>query len=351
MITIHASLRIMKQWFIIPFIICSIYSFCTMAQPYTVMTYNVENLFDTTHDSLKDDTDFLPESELHWTKHRFNKKLHQIMQVITGTGNGRLPVIVGLCEIENDNVLHAMTRYEPYRQLGYEYLHYESPDKRGIDVAILYQPDFFTPLISRPVPVVLPNESRGRDLLYASGTTPDGTVLHLIQVHFPSRRTGAEASEPNRISAAHAVNEVIDSIHTIDSNAGIIIMGDFNDNPSDHVPTKVLNALPYTSHTYESDKLYNLCHNGRRYEDRTSGTYFHAGQWDMLDQIIVSGSLLNGTLPVRIYAQAQVYSPQWITHYNKNNNVNMPNRTYQGPHYTGGVSDHFPLYVTFDINL
>lgn len=322
-----------------------------MAQSYTIMTYNVENLFDTSHDTLKDDTDFLPDSELHWTKHRFNRKLHQVMQVITGTGNGRLPVIVGLCEVENDYVLHAMTRYDPYRQLGYKYIHYESPDKRGIDVAILYQPDFFTPLISRPIPVVLPNGKRGRDLLYASGTTPDGTILHLIQVHFPSRRTGAEASEPNREAAALAVKEVVDSLHAVDNNAGIIIMGDFNDNPSDYVPAKVIKAHPYNSRIIDSSGLYNLCFDGRHYEDRTAGTYFHAGRWDMLDQIIVSGSLIDGTIPLRFQKQAQIYSPQWITHYSKNNRAGIPDRTYKGTHYTGGVSDHFPLFVTFDVYL
>lgn len=316
-----------------------------MAQQHTIMTYNVENLFDTQHDVSKEDMDFLPNSERHWTKGRFYNKVHEVMQVIVGAGGEELPMIVGLCEVENDNVLRVMTGYEPYDQLGYDYVHYEGPDARGIDVAILYRRDLFMPISSRPVPVTLPGGKRGRDLLYVMGSLNDGTILHLIQVHFPSRREGAEVSEPNRIAAAKVVNNLIDSVHRMDNEAGIVIMGDFNDNPSDYVPSGVLKAGSYMAERFESDRLYNLCYNGRRHDDRDRGSYFHAGEWDMLDQIMVSGSLLNGALPITIEVPAQIYSPKWITHYDQRNHARIPDRTYRGPHYTGGVSDHFPVYV------
>ena len=311
------------------------------------MTYNVENLFDTRHDSLKNDLEFLPQSDRHWTSHRFYEKVHEVMQVIVGVGGkSGLPAIVGLCEIENDYVLKAMTAYEPHKQLGYDYVHYESPDARGIDVALLYRSDFFTPLTSYPVPVVLTDgHRRGRDLLYVMGITADGTQLHFIQVHFPSRRDGAEASEPNRVASAKVVRNVVDSIYTLDSNAAIVIMGDFNDNPSDRAIADVLYAQPYNVTSYQPDKLYNLCYDGHLYQDRRQGTYFHAGEWDMLDQIIVSGSLLDGSLSIKLTPQAQIYSPEWISHYDKRNHVYVPDRTYRGPHYSGGVSDHFPLFV------
>lgn len=315
------------------------------SQSMKIMTYNVENLFDTQHDSLKNDKEFLPNSELHWTNKRFYDKLHEVMQVIVGLGGDELPLLVGLCEVENDFVLKAMTQFDPYDQLGYDYVHYEGPDARGIDVALLYQKDKFTPLASRPIPVNLPNGQRGRDLLYTCGALTDSTLLHIIQVHFPSRREGALASEPNRIAAAKAVRKVIEEIQVVDSQAAIIIMGDFNDNPSDKVPTTTLSALPYTSGPFDDLQLYNLCWDGSPFEDKEIGSYFHNGEWDMLDQIIVSGALLNGNLSVRVMPEAEVYHPKWISKRDKRTGEMIPRRTYVGPFYQGGVSDHFPVFI------
>lgn len=315
------------------------------SQSMKIMTYNVENLFDTQHDSLKNDKEYLPNSDLRWTNNRFYEKLHEVMQVIIGLGDEELPLLVGLCEVENDFVLKAMTQFDPYNQLGYDYIHYEGPDVRGIDVALLYQKDKFTPLASRPIPVYLPNGQQGRDLLYTCGTLTDSTLLHIIQVHFPSRREGALASEPNREAAAKAVRQVVDSVQALDPQAAIIIMGDFNDNPSDKVPTTTLAALPYTNNSFENTKLYNLCWDGYKYEDKDIGSYFHDGQWDMLDQIIISGSLLNGNISVRAMPKAEVYHPKWISKRDKRTGEMIPKRTYVGTFYLGGVSDHFPIFM------
>ena len=320
-------------------------AFILNSQSMKIMTYNVENLFDTQHDSLKNDKEYLPNSELRWTNDRFYEKLHEVMQVIVGLGEDNLPLLVGLCEVENDFVLKAMTQFDPYDQLGYDYVHYEGPDARGIDVALLYQKDKFTPLASRPIPVHLPNGQSGRDLLYTCGTLSDSTFLHIIQVHFPSRREGALASEPNREAAAKTVRKVVDEIQMVDSQAAIIIMGDFNDNPSDKVPTTTLSALPYTSGSFEDLKLYNLCWDGYPFENREIGSYFHDGEWDMLDQIIVSGALLNGNLSLRIMPEAEVYHPKWISKRDKRTGEMIPKRTYVGPFYQGGVSDHFPVFM------
>ena len=320
-------------------------AFILNSQSMKIMTYNVENLFDTQHDSLKNDKEYLPNSELRWTNDRFYEKLHEVIQVIVGLGEDNLPLLVGLCEVENDFVLKAMTQFDPYDQLGYDYVHYEGPDARGIDVALLYQKDKFTPLASRPIPVHLPNGQHGRDLLYTCGALTDSTLLHIIQVHFPSRREGALASEPNRMAAAKAVRKVVDEIQMVDSQAAIIIMGDFNDNPSDKVPTTTLSALPYTSGSFEDLKLYNLCWDGYPFENREIGSYFHDGEWDMLDQIIVSGALLNGNLSVRVMPEAEVYHPKWISKRDKRTGEMIPKRTYVGPFYQGGVSDHFPVFM------
>lgn len=316
------------------------------SQPLKIMTYNVENLFDTRHDTLKNDMEFLPNSERHWTNKRYYDKIQDIMQVIVGVGGWNNPVLVGLCEIENKNVLDAMVKHTPYNQLGYDYVHFEGPDKRGIDVALLYQKDLFMPLLSYPIPVTLPNDKQGRDLLYVSGQFYDGTIVHIFQIHFPSRREGALFSEPNRIAAAQVLLENIDSIRQIDPKAGIIVMGDFNDTPIDYVPSRLLNALPYNiTSNYENNQLYNLTWDGRMYKDFDEGTYFHKGAWDMLDQIIVSGSLLNGTYTTKLNNRANIYKPKWISEYNKKQHKNVPFRTYVGPFYHGGVSDHFPISV------
>ena len=315
------------------------------AQSMKIMTYNVENLFDTKHDSLKNDTEYLPDSELRWTNKRFYDKLHEVMQVIIGVGGDELPLLVGLCEVENNFVLDIMTKSDPYNQLGSDYVHYEGPDTRGIDVALLYQKDKFTPLASRPIPVNLPNGQETRDLLYTCGTLSDSTMLHIIQVHFPSRREGALASELNREAAAKIARKVVEEIQEVDSQAAIIIMGDFNDNPSDRVPTTTLAALPYTSGSFEDLKLYNLCWDGTSFENKDIGSYFHDGEWDMLDQIIVSGALLNGNLSVRIMPEAEVYHPKWISKRDKRTGEMIPKRTYVGPFYQGGVSDHFPVFM------
>ncbi len=320
------------------------------SRPVKIVTYNVENLFDTKHDSHKEDSDFLPESVRHWTSKRFHKKVHEVMQVIVNIGdNAQPPMLVGLCEVENDYVLQTMTKFPPYDQLGYDYIHFESHDRRGIDVALLYQPSLFTPLASRPIEVVLPNGSKGREILYVCGQLNDGTLLHVFEVHFPSRREGAITSQPNRVAAATVLKNTIDSIQSVSPDAGIIIMGDFNDNPTDYVPASFLRALPYNIITNPlNSNLYNLAWDGSHADQLIEGTYFHGGNWDMLDQIIVSGSLLNGSLPIRIANRAKVFKPDWISDHNQNG-TEIPKRTYLGTAYQGGVSDHFPLYVTAEI--
>ena len=172
----------------------------------TIMTYNVENMFDTSHDSLKNDYDFTQQSEKQWTHERYYKKINDVMRTIVSAGeDGEWPMLVGLCEIENDFVLRSMTDGSRYRKLGYEYVHHESPDARGIDVALLYRKDMFTPLLSRPVGVKLPDEKDTRDILYVCGTTKDGTILHVIETHMPSRRGGAQATEGNRMTVAEKI--------------------------------------------------------------------------------------------------------------------------------------------------
>lgn len=308
----------------------------------TIMTYNVENLFDTRHDSLKNDYDFMPQSEKQWTKERYFKKVNDIMRTVVSAGeDGEWPMLVGLCEVENDYVLRSMTEGSRYKKLGYQYIHYESPDARGIDVALLYRTDMFTPLVSRPVGVVLPDDQNTRDVLYVCGTLNDGSLLHVIQTHLPSRRGGAQATEKNRMTVAEKIRLITDSIFALDNDAAIVIMGDMNDNPDDKSMVKSLGVMPTGGSVYESGRLYNLTWDGFPTEDAHEGSYFHSGEWECLDQIIVSGALLNGHLNVRASEKASVFNPWWLK-----NKEGSPKRTYLGNTYQGGASDHFPVRAT-----
>ena len=305
----------------------------------TIMTYNVENMFDTKHDSLKNDSDFLPKSEKHWNTERYYTKVNNVMRTIASAGeDGEWPMLVGLCEVENDYVMRTMTQGARFKKLGYEYVHYESPDPRGIDVALLYRADLFTPLLSRPVGVVLPEEKTTRDLLYVCGTLNDGTLLHVIEVHMPSRRGGAQTTEINRTTVAQKIKIITDSIIAINEDAAIVIMGDMNDNPDDKSIHETLGVMPTGGSEYESGRLYNLTWDGFPMADAQKGSYFHYGEWDQLDQIIVSGALLNGKLSVSIGKKAEVFAPWWLK-----DKSGAPKRTYQGNTYQGGVSDHFPV--------
>jgi membrane protein implicated in regulation of membrane protease activity len=143
---------------------------------------------------------------------------------------------------------------------------------------------------------------------------------------------------------AKVVRQIVDSVQILDPKAAIIIMGDFNDNPSDKAITTTLAALPYNTNSFENTKVYNLCWDGYKAEDREFGSYFHDGKWDMLDQIIVSGSLINGSLSVRGIPKTEVYHPKWISKQDKRTGEMIPKRTYVGPFFQGGVSAHFPVF-------
>ncbi|MCQ2344575.1 MAG: endonuclease/exonuclease/phosphatase family protein [Paludibacteraceae bacterium] len=296
----------------------------------TFMTYNVENLFDTRHDTLKNDTAFTPTGEKRWTESRLRTKIHNIMQVISA--QDELPAIVGLCEIENDSILTRMTTNR-YARLNYGFVHHESSDARGIDVALLYRKDLFT--VDTSFTANIANAPRG--MLYVRGHLRGNKIIHIMQVHAPSRLGGATTTTPLRRNVAMFVKYMADSIIAIDSTANILIMGDFNDTPSDAALYDVLKALPPTANP-SCGSLYNLTWT---LHEEGYGTYYFQGEWSMLDHIIVSGAMLNGLSGIKLPTSATIYCPNWLKESNGH-----PRRTYLGDFYQGGVSDHFPITVT-----
>ena len=196
----------------------------------TFVELNCENLFDYHHDEGKDDTEYLPEATRHWTKQRYWRKLNHIAQELLSCSDDGIPDLIALCEVENDSALIDLTKRSLLRNAGYEYLMTNSPDLRGIDVALLYSPFTFAPIRSYSIRVTPVEQMRPtRDILYACGQTVSGDMLHVFVVHFPSRFGGETYSRPFRQAAADRLCQSIDSIQAVTSEPKILIAGDFND--------------------------------------------------------------------------------------------------------------------------
>lgn len=295
----------------------------------TFMELNCENLFDTRHDSLKNDLEFLPDGSYKWTPYRYWAKLNHLGQEIVAQSDP-VPDFVAMCEVENDSVMFDLTRRSLLRNAGYEYVMTSSPDERGIDVALLYQPASFALLHSHSIRIKpLPDTRPTRDILYASGLLITGDTLHVFVVHAPSRRGGEQVSRPYRLLVASQLAEAVDSVYAISRDAKIIIAGDFND----YADSPALQYL-YEHHLINISSDAQGSHGAK-------ATYRWHGEWRSLDQILCSPSLaarkqssVIGDLPF-LLEDDEKYGGK------------KPYRTYLGPRYLGGYSDHLPLVVQF----
>lgn len=281
----------------------------------SIVSYNVENLFDTTHDTLKADSAFLPESTRHWTKDKYLRKVESIARVIVSIGGFQSPAVVGLCEVENETCLKDLLYRGGLKNLGYRYIHHESNDTRGIDCAMLYDPLQFRLLehrawridgLARPT----------RDLLYAKGICLDDT-LNIILCHLPSQISGREAEE-RRMVVESVLQQKTDSLIANNQDARIIVMGDMNTTPR--------NNLSGMSNMMAGKKMNH------------EGTYRYKGEWSMLDQFYVSQALLP-------FCDARIFYASWMIETDEQYTGFRPKRTYRGMRYTGGVSDHLPIVL------
>jgi endonuclease/exonuclease/phosphatase family metal-dependent hydrolase len=310
-----------------------------------IMFYNVENLFDTKDDSLKNDDEFLPEGFMQWTSWKYWEKLRNITRVITAVGGMQSPALVGLCEVENDSVLFDLTKRSPLRVQEYEYVITHSPDERGIDVALLYQRHQFRLLEAREYEIVFSDKGRRptRNLLHAVGEIMNGDTLDLFVCHFPSRSDGQQETEPARIDAATLLRAKTDSLRALREHANIVIMGDFNDHPDNKSLRQTLKAGSAQG-AIRRDELYNLFYHESPAEDY--GTYKYQGRWEVLDQMIVSGNLLmkESTLQVK-KGKAEIFTAPFLLTEDDRYYGRKPHRTSQGPRHIGGFSDHLPIYT------
>ena len=312
---------------------------------------NVENLFDSRHDTLKNDYEFLPDATRHWNYSKYRKKLDNIARVIIATGGWTPPALVALCEVENDSVMRDLTRYSALREADYRYVMTQSPDKRGIDVALLYQRNLFKLLSYQSLPVDKPrkNSRPTRDILHVSGLLLNRDTLDVLVAHFPSRSGGARESEPYRLLAARKVKHAIDSLYTIRRHPQIVLLGDFNDYPENKSVKEVLEAAaPSTlQDSLRPQKLYHLLA-GKAKTRKHFGSYKYQGEWGLLDHIIVSGTLLQEHAPLYTEeAKADVFCLPFLLTRDKKYGGQQPFRTYYGMKYQGGYSDHLPVYAEF----
>ena len=298
------------------FVLC----LCHEARAQRFAWWNVENLFDCQHDTLKNDHEFLPEGNYHWTKSRYWKKLDNLSRTIAAiAGDDAWPMVIGMCEVENDTVLRDLTRRSPLRRARYSYIHEEGPDKRGVDVAMLYQ---FRLLGHKAIRI--PSEEHGfsptRDILHAWGlcpTLPD--TLHIILVHLPSRANSGRQGEKHRRLAVSTLCSLLDEL----AGKSVVLMGDFNAEPTD----KIFRSI--------NQRMKSLVPQDKKELRRAQGTYFFRNVWGFIDHILVSPSMLAlveksvtvGKFPLLL------------------NERGTPNRTFQGPVYKGGISDHLPIWV------
>lgn len=315
-----------------------------MKTPYTVAFYNVENLFDTIDTPDKFDEEFTPESYKEWNTVRYEKKLADLAKVICSIDTVNLPVLLGVAEIENDVVLNDLINQASLKKAKYNIVWHDGPDFRGIDCALLYNPSVFKVDETEFIPILNPAnpEFKTREVVYVKGNLNKETV-HVFVNHWPSRRGGAEVSEPNRVLVAQVVRKKVDEIFAADANANIIIMGDMNDEPTNMSLSDVLMANS-NDVVPENNQLVNLMYDDCR---KGLGSYRYRGDWDMIDNMIVSGALINKTKGLKTTLDnGYIFHKPFMEFVDKNGETS-PNRTY-GRSYYGGISDHFPIYMTLN---
>jgi hypothetical protein len=308
------------------------------------MFYNVENLFDPFLDTLKVDADFTPEGDKHWSWRRMQLKCGNIARVIIAAGGWEGVELVGLCEVENPLVVRQLIRHPLLRPYGYRFLMTESPDLRGIDLVLLYRPEKVEVVEHRNIRVTNPDNPTWatRDILYVKLVTLFADTLHLFLNHWPSRRGGEEVSAPKRALAAQTLKHQTDSLMAAHSGAYILISGDFNDEPPDSSVRHILGALPAKDATPSSliNLMWPLYLAGYGTHAHPDVTGLH---YNLLDQIIVSGNML---VPGSgIVAEEPVIGTFPFLMQENASGHEVPYRTYAGPRYIGGFSDHFPVII------
>jgi hypothetical protein len=330
-------------------VILSVSLYAQKSDTLFVAFWNQENFFDTIDDPNKNDEEFLPTGDKEWTNERLDIKENHHARIIRSMNNGAGPDLLGVCEVEHESVLDSMiSKY--LNNTNYKVAYLESPDNRGIDNGLIYNADKFKLLSVIGDSVHLTDGWPTRLILGVELLTNNNDTLIVYVNHWPSRRGGEEKSEPNRVSAAGTLQSSVQKEFMKNPDAKIIIIGDFNDEPGNKSILETLNAdpilcdsIPMSKETTTVAHLYNISY--KAYSEGL-GTYKYRDDWNLLDQIIVSGDLLIGNTIRYICDSFTVYKPYaMVTHSGKYEGAPFP--TYGGKRYLGGYSDHYPVFVKF----
>jgi hypothetical protein len=308
--------------------------------------YNFENLFDTLDSPDTRDEEFLPNGTRLRSTKVYQEKQRNLARVVSELGTELTPdgvAILGVAEIENRLVLEDFVKEPAVAKRSYQIIHYDSPDERGIDVALLYQPKYFKVKGSKAIPLILPSENGERnftrDILYVAGEL-DGDALHVLVNHWPSRRGGEKVSQPSRNAAALICKSVKDSLLLIDPHAKVIVMGDLNDDPISPSVKEVL-ACKNNEKEVRSGDFFNPMH---EFFKNGIGTMAYQDAWSLFDQIILSAGLVGKRREGYRFLKAQVYNKPYLVQ-KTGQFKGYPYRTFDYDNYIAGYSDHFPVYV------
>jgi hypothetical protein len=314
----------------------------------TIAFYNVENLFDYENDPLTFDDDRTPDGKDHWTKEIYEAKLKNMAKVISEIGKdetGTAPTIIGVAEIENRRVLEDLVNQEALLSEDYGIVQFDSPDRRGIDVALLYKKKLFTPTFYKAYPLfIYDNVDKSkriytRDQLLVSGML-DGEKIHVIVNHWPSRSGGEARSRHKRIEAAKLNKKIIDSLFSQDPYAKIITMGDLNDDPTSPSVKKYLKAKGDKDQV-NIKELYNPM---EKMYKKGLGTLAYRDGWNLFDQIIISHELLKKDFSSYRFYKAGIFNKPYLSN-PRGRYKGYPYRSFVNGGFTGGYSDHFPVYI------
>ncbi len=313
----------------------------------TIAFYNVENLYDFEDDPITFDDDWTPTGANNWTEEIYNAKSKNMAKVISEIGfdiTKNSPAIIGVCEIENRRVLEDLLNQEYLVKMDYGIVHFDSPDRRGIDVALLYQKGVFTPTYYKAFELLLYDDNDKnkrrytRDQLLVSGML-DGEKIHIIVNHWPSRFGGEERSRPSRVKAAHLNRRIIDSLFSEEPYAKIITMGDYNDDPTNHSIKEGLKSLAKRE-DMNIKKLFNPMEEMHK---KGMGTLAWRDSWNLFDQIIISTELTKKEYSSYRFYKAGIFDKKYLKT-PRGQYKGYPFRSFSNG-FTGGYSDHFPVYI------
>ena len=316
------------------------------AEVLRIAFWNLENFFDPYIDSTRTYNEYTENGTQHWTLSRFYKKRNNIYKAILALSEGEPLAVLGMCELENTFVTTMLFNETPLKRHNYRVIHYEGDDRRGIDVAIAYSIDKLQLITSEVIKIRNPDNKnfKTRDILYVKFYDRKSDTLHCFVNHWPSRYGGEMETIHLRDLAAATLKNKVDSLNLIsDNDAKIIIMGDFNDTPFDNSMLNVLQAKP-SSKSNKNDCLINLFDDGDKLG--FPGTLKHQYHWQIFDQIVISNNLIyNCKSLCYVKKSASIFHPDFLFVDDESYGGKKLFRTFIGPKYQGGFSDHLPVYI------